>query len=41
MRGFLERGATSPEDLDEMHAAWFKAVCLTTVLWAEPYSTDW
>jgi hypothetical protein len=41
MRAFLERGATSAAELDAMHGAWFKAVTLTAVLWAQPYSQDW
>lgn len=41
VRGILADGATSPEDLNEMHDAWFKAVTLTVVLWAQPYTTSW
>lgn len=37
IRPFLAKGGHAPEDVDAMHAAWFKAVTLTVALWAEPY----
>jgi hypothetical protein len=36
IRGFLAEGA-SGEELDAMHAAWFKAVTLQAALWTQPY----
>jgi hypothetical protein len=38
INGFLANGARSKDELDAMQAAWFKAVTLTVVLWAQPYS---
>lgn len=40
MRPFLEKGAESPEQLDRMHHAWFKAVVLQTALWCRPYAAE-
>jgi Protoglobin len=37
VRGFLAGGATEADDVDGMHAAWFKAVTLTVALWSQPY----
>lgn len=39
VRPFLESGAPA-EEVDAMHAAWFKAVTITVALWAQPYSPD-
>jgi hypothetical protein len=40
VRGFLADGADDDAELDAMHQAWFKAVTLSAVLWARPYSPD-
>ncbi len=40
MRPFLEKGERSPERVDAMHQAWFKAVTLSVVLWSRPYAGD-
>lgn len=40
IRDFLAVGATDASDLEEMYQAWFKAVTLSVVLWARPYSPD-
>jgi len=37
IRSFLDKEGHSPEDIDRMYHAWFKAVTLTTVLWTYPY----
>ena len=37
IRPFLEKGASSPEQLERMHQAWFKSVVLQVVLWSRPY----
>lgn len=37
MRDFLGRKGASAEEVDAMHAAWFKAVVLSVVLWTRPY----
>ncbi len=39
MRSFLAAKGDSDEDVDAMHAAWFKAVTLTVALWSQPYNT--
>lgn len=41
IRGFLAAGASDDADLDAMYAAWFKAVTLTSALWARPYAPGW
>src|SRR5918998_465551 len=38
MRSFLARKGHGPEDIEGMHAAWFKAVVLHVCLWSEPYA---
>lgn len=40
IRPFLARGARSPEELEQMHQAWFKAVTLSVTLWTRPYFRD-
>jgi hypothetical protein len=40
IRGFLGAHGHSPEEVDAMHTAWFKAVTLSTVLWAQPYAPE-
>lgn len=40
IRGFLGAKGHSAEQVDAMHTAWFKAVTLTAVLWAQPYAPD-
>jgi len=40
VRGFLEADGHSAEEVDAMHAAWFKAVTLTVALWAQPYDPE-
>ncbi len=37
IRPFLANTDTDTDDLDAMHAAWFKAVTLTVALWSQPY----
>ena len=42
VRDFLAAGATDTDDVEGMHAAWFKAVTLTVALWSQPYDpTRW
>ena len=38
IRDFLARDGADPGAVDEMYDAWFKAVMLSVVLWARPYS---
>lgn len=40
MRPFLANGGHSPEDVEGMHAAWFKAVVLHVCLWCQPYAPE-
>ncbi|TXI45370.1 MAG: protogloblin ApPgb [Mycobacterium sp.] len=40
IRDFLTSGDASPDEVDAMYHAWFKAVTLSVVLWARPYSPD-
>lgn len=37
MRSFLAKKGHSVEDVENMYAAWFKAVTLTATLWCYPY----
>lgn len=37
MRPFLANKGHTPEQVEGMHQAWFKAVTLTATLWAQPY----
>lgn len=40
MRPFLAKGGHSAEDVDGMHAAWFKAVVLHVCMWCQPYAPE-
>lgn len=40
LKPFLARKGHSPEDVDEMHAAWVKSVILQVTLWAYPYCNE-
>ena len=40
MRSFLGRKGHGPEDVEGMHAAWFKAVVLHVCLWSQPYAPE-
>ncbi len=40
IRDFLAANGDSATELDTMHAAWFKAVTLSVVLWCQPYNPD-
>ena len=40
MRPFLSAGGHSPEQVDAMHTAWFKAVTLHATAWIHPYVPD-
>jgi len=40
IRDFLAEKETDRAQLDAMHAAWFKAVTITLVLWSRPYAGD-
>lgn len=40
IRDFLANSGADPEKVDAMYHAWFKAVMLSVVLWARPYSPD-
>lgn len=40
MRPFLVADGHLPEQVDAMHAAWFKAVTLHATVWAQPYAPD-
>ncbi len=40
MKPFLAKTGASAEDVEEMHAAWTKAVLLHAILWSRPYATD-
>jgi hypothetical protein len=40
IRPFLAKKGHSPEEVDAMHSAWFKAVTLSAVLWTRPYAPD-
>ena len=40
IRPFLEKKGHSKEEVDRMHAAWFKSVVLQVVLWSRPYTAD-
>ncbi len=37
IRSFLANKGHSPEEVEKMHQAWFKAVVLTALLWCYPY----
>lgn len=40
IRPFLEKGEHSPEDVENMHQAWFKSVVLQVTLWSQPYARE-
>ncbi len=40
IKGFLGKKGHSAEQVEEMYAAWFKAVTLTSLLWCYPYVHD-
>lgn len=40
MRSFLAAKGHSTDDVDAMHAAWFKAVVLHVCLWSQPYASE-
>jgi hypothetical protein len=40
VRDFLAKQGHSPQEVDAMHQAWFKAVTLTVALWSRPYAGD-
>jgi hypothetical protein len=40
MRPFLAGKGHAPEEVDGMHAAWFKAVVLHVALWSQPYAPE-
>jgi hypothetical protein len=40
IREFLQTGSADDAEVDAMYHAWFKAVMLSVVLWARPYSPD-
>ena len=40
VRPFLADGAGPDDDVDALHAAWFKAVTLTVTLWSQAYAPD-
>lgn len=39
IKSFLANKGHSADEVDKMHAAWFKAVTLTVTLWCHPYIT--
>lgn len=41
IESFLRSAAADDDDVPAMMAAWFKAITLTTVLWAQPYAAGW
>lgn len=40
IRPFLADAGHSEEQIEAMHQAWFKAVTISTLLWARPYAGD-
>lgn len=40
IRPFLAESGRPSDEVDEMHAAWFKAVTLSVTLWCHPYIRD-
>jgi Protoglobin len=40
MRSFLANKGHTPEEVDGMHTAWFKAVVLHVCLWSQPYASE-
>jgi len=43
IRPFLTKKGHSPEEVEKMHAAWFKSVVLQVVIWSHPHAKegDW
>jgi len=37
VKPFLAKGGKTPEEVEKMHNAWFKAVVLSDILWTKPY----
>jgi hypothetical protein len=40
MKPFLGKRGHSPEEVEKMHQAWFKAVVLQVGLWSQPYARE-
>nr|BAL60101.1 hypothetical conserved protein [Candidatus Acetothermum autotrophicum] len=40
IKPFLAKKGHSPDEVDKMHHAWFKAVTLQVALWSYPYAKD-
>lgn len=40
LKPFLAKTGASAEDVEQMHAAWVKAVLLQSILWSHPYVRD-
>lgn len=40
IRSFLANSDATPEQIEAMYQAWFKAVVLSVALWARPYAPD-
>lgn len=40
LKPFLARSGASPEEVEQMHAAWVKAVTIQAILWSYPYVRD-
>jgi hypothetical protein len=40
IKGFLSKKGHSPEEVEQMYSAWFKAITLTALLWCYPYIRD-
>lgn len=40
IKPFLAKKGNTPEEVDAMHTAWFKALTLTAILWSYPYIRD-
>ena len=37
IKPFLAKGGNTPEEVEKMYNAWFKAVVLSDILWTKPY----
>jgi hypothetical protein len=40
IRDFLAKKGHSPQEVDKMYHAWFKAVTLQVILWSQPYARE-
>lgn len=40
IKGFLGKKGSTSEEVENMYAAWFKAVTLTALLWCQPYINE-